>query len=66
MVNVSESGMNKKSSMSSTIMQTLTLITLVVSEKILMLKVSTNPGTWLTKNMLNISLEYTPELHKSH
>ena len=44
---------------SSTIMQSLTLIAFMESEKIPILKFSTSPDTWHTKNMLIISIVYT-------
>ena len=66
MAKVTESGMNRYSSMSSTIMQSLAFITFMMSEKFLMLKFLTSPNTWLTKNMLIISLEYTSNSYNSH
>ena len=65
-VKVTESGMNRSISMSSTIMQTLTFITSMVSEEISMLKFPTSQDTWPTKNILISSLEYTPESQNSY
>ena len=53
MVKVTESGMNRLSSMSSTIMQSLTFITFTVSEKIPMLKVFNKPRHLADKNILS-------------
>ena len=50
--------------MSSTIMQSLTFITFMVSEKIPMLKCSSGPDTWSTQNMLIILLEHN--CHKKY
>ena len=50
---------NREGSMSSTITKISTFITFMVSEKIPMLKFSTNQDTWPTDNILIISLECT-------
>ena len=43
-------------SVSTTIMKSLTLITFIVSEEVPVLKFSTNPDTWPTKNMFYFHL----------